>query len=125
MNVDSYREQLDMVVMGKLHALCRRDPLTQKNKTQNSERKRTLTPYHFQGYRVGSDTFVFQLLHDSKLSNNTRWRRECVHEVEPRCSLTLHLSCPTLRMLSGRRVHPSVRSGPPHSPSWQDTWLQE
>ena len=101
MNVDSYREQLDMVVMGKLHALCHRDPLTQKNKTQNSERKRTLTPYHFQGYRVRRDTFVFQLLHDSKLSNNTRWRIECVHEVEPRCSLTLHPSCPTLRMLSG------------------------
>ena len=26
------REQLDMVVMGQLHALCHRDPLTQKNK---------------------------------------------------------------------------------------------
>ena len=49
-----------MVVMGKLHALCHRDPLTQKNKAQNSERKRTLTPYHFQGHRVCRDTFVFQ-----------------------------------------------------------------
>ena len=54
------REQLDMVVMGKLHALCHRDPLTQKNKAQNSERKCTLTPYHFQGHRVCRDTFVFQ-----------------------------------------------------------------
>ena len=26
---------------------------------------------------------------------------ECVHEVEPRCSLTIQPSCPTLRMLSG------------------------
>ena len=43
------REQLDVFVMGKLHALCHRDPLTQKNKALNSERKRTLTPYHFQG----------------------------------------------------------------------------
>ena len=32
------REQLYMVVMGQLHALCHRDPLTQKNKVQNSER---------------------------------------------------------------------------------------
>ena len=54
------REQLDMVVMGQLHALCHRDSLTQKNKAQNSERKRTLTPYHFQGHRVCRDTFVFQ-----------------------------------------------------------------
>ena len=54
------REQLDMVVMGQLHALCHRDPLTQKNKAQNSERKRTLTPYHFQGHCVCRDTFVFQ-----------------------------------------------------------------
>ena len=49
-----------MVVMGKLHALCHRDQLTQKNKAQNSERKRKLTPYHFQGHRVCRDTFVFQ-----------------------------------------------------------------
>ena len=54
------REQLDVVVMGKLHALCHRDSLTQKNKALNSERKRTLTPYHFQGHRVCRDTFVFQ-----------------------------------------------------------------
>ena len=54
------REQLDVVVMGKLHPLCHRDPLTQKNKAQNSERKRTFTPYHFQGHRVCRDTFVFQ-----------------------------------------------------------------
>ena len=48
-----------MVVMGQLHALCHRDPLTQKNKAQNSERKRTFTPYHFQGHRVCRDTLVF------------------------------------------------------------------
>ena len=33
------REQLNMVVMGKLHALCHRDPLTLKNKGQTSEGK--------------------------------------------------------------------------------------
>ena len=34
------------------------------------------------------------------ISKNTGWRMECVHEVEPRCSLTIQPSCPTLRMLS-------------------------
>ena len=49
-----------MVVMGQLHALCHRDPLTQKNKAQNSERKHTFTLYHFQGHLVCRYTFVFQ-----------------------------------------------------------------
>ena len=53
------REQLDVVVMGQLRALCHRDPLTQKNKARHSERKRTCTSYHFQGYHVCRDTFVF------------------------------------------------------------------
>ena len=53
-------EQLNMVVMGQLYALCHRDPLTQKNNAQNSERKRTFTPYHFQGHCMcRGDTFVF------------------------------------------------------------------
>ena len=39
--------------------LCHKDPLTQKNKAQNSEGKRIFTPYHFQGHRVCRDTFVF------------------------------------------------------------------
>ena len=54
------REQLDMVVMGQLRALCQSDPLTHtKNKARNSERKHTCTPYHFQGHHVCRDTFVF------------------------------------------------------------------
>ena len=48
-----------MVVMGQLHAFGHRDPLTQKNKSQNSDRKRTFTPYHFQGHHVCRDTFEY------------------------------------------------------------------
>ena len=73
------REQLDMVVMGQLHALCHRDPLTQKNKAQNSERKRTFTPYHFQGHRVCRDTFVF--LHTMSIA---RLKSIKQHEMENR-----------------------------------------
>ena len=53
------REQLDMVVMGQLHAVCQSNPMTQKSKARNSERKLTSTPYRFQGHRVCRDTFVF------------------------------------------------------------------
>ena len=73
------REQLDMVVMGQLHALCHRDPLTQENKAQNSERKRTFTPYHFQGHRVCRDTFVF--LHTMSIA---RLKAIKQHEMENR-----------------------------------------
>ena len=70
-------EQLNMVVMGQLHALCHRDPLTQKNKAQNSERKRTFTPYHFQGHCVCRDTFVF--LHTMSIA---RLKAIKQHEME-------------------------------------------
>ena len=53
------REQLDVVVMGQLRALCQTNPMTQKSKARNSERKRTSTPYRFKGHRVCRDTFVF------------------------------------------------------------------
>ena len=53
------REQIDMVVMGQLCELCQSDPLTQKSKTRNSERKLTSTQYRFQGHHVCRDTFVF------------------------------------------------------------------
>ena len=46
------REQLDMVVMGQLRALCQRDSLTQRSKARNFERKRTCTLFNFQGHRV-------------------------------------------------------------------------
>ena len=37
------REQLDMVVMGELRAVCQSDSLTQKTKAKNVERQRTST----------------------------------------------------------------------------------
>ena len=73
------REQLDTVLMGELHALCHRDPLTQKYKAQNSERKRTFIPYHFQGHRVCRDTFVF--LHTMSIA---RLKAIKQHEMENR-----------------------------------------
>ena len=34
------REQMDMMVMGQLRALCHRDPQMQKSKAKNTDRKR-------------------------------------------------------------------------------------
>ena len=65
-----------MVVMGQLHALCHRDPLTQKNKVQL---RGTFTPYHFQGHRVCMDTFVF--LHTMSIA---RLKAIKQHEMENR-----------------------------------------
>ena len=77
------REQLDMVVMGQLRTLCQSDPLTQKNKARNSERKRTCTPYHFQGHRVCRDTFVF--LHTMSIARlNTIKQSWMENELCPR-----------------------------------------
>ena len=93
-----------MVVMGQLHALCHRDPLIQKNKAQNSRRKCTLTPYHFQGHRLCRDTFVF--LHTMSIA---RLKAIKQHEMENRmcprgrAKVLPHKQprCPTLSILSG------------------------
>jgi hypothetical protein len=53
------REQMDMVVMGQLCALCHRDPQTQKSKTRNTDRKRTTTLFRYGGYRVCQKVFLF------------------------------------------------------------------
>ena len=53
------REQLDMVIMGQLRALCHMEPSTQKKTARNSQRMRTCTPFHFRGHRVCRNTFVF------------------------------------------------------------------
>ena len=42
-------DQLDMVVMGQLRAVCQSDSMTQKTKARNVERKRTSTQYRFWG----------------------------------------------------------------------------
>ena len=74
------REQMDMVVMGQLCALCHRDPQTQKSKTRNTDRKRTTTLFRYGGYRVCQKVFLF--LHSL---SNTRfeaikrsWRENCL-----------------------------------------------
>ena len=53
------RDQLDMVVMGQLMALCQRDPDTQKTKAKNVARQRTNTQYRFGGHRICQTTFLF------------------------------------------------------------------
>ena len=53
------RDQLDMVVMGQLRALCQSDSMTQKSKAKNTERKRTNTQYRFGGHRICQTTFLF------------------------------------------------------------------
>ena len=53
------KDQLDMVVMGQLRALCQRDSVTQKSKAINTGRKRTNTPYRYGGHRICQTTFLF------------------------------------------------------------------
>ena len=52
-------DELDMVVMGQLRALCHSDPVTQKTKAKNTERRRSTTLYRFGGHRVCQKTFCF------------------------------------------------------------------
>ena len=115
-------EQLDKVVMGKLHALRHRDPLTQKNKVQNSERNRTLTPYHFQGHHVCRDTFVLSI---ARLKTIKQHEMENRMSPRGRAKVLPHNTTKLSDIKECCPVHPSVRRGPRHSPSWQDTWLQE
>ena len=48
-----------MVVMGQLHALCHRDPQTQKSKARNTDRKRTTILFRYGGHRVCQRVFLF------------------------------------------------------------------
>ena len=53
------RDQLDIVVMGQLMALCQRDTDTQKTKANNVAQQRTYTQYLFWGHRICQTTFLF------------------------------------------------------------------
>ena len=59
---DEYRQltcdELDMVVMGQLRALCQSDP-TQKTKAKNTEPRRTMMLCRFGGHRICLETFCF------------------------------------------------------------------
>ena len=52
-------DQLDVMIMGQLSALCQIDPLTQKTKTKNTDRTRTATLFHFGGHRICQMVFLF------------------------------------------------------------------
>ena len=52
-------DELDLVVMGQLRALCQSGPVTQKTKAKNTERRRSTTLFRFGGHRVCQKTFCF------------------------------------------------------------------
>ena len=54
-------DQLDMVVMGQLRALCHTDTVMQKTNSKNSQRQRTATFFRFGGHRICLKMFL--LLH--------------------------------------------------------------
>ena len=83
------RDEMDMVVMGQLRALCQSDSLTQKTKAKNTERTRTATLFRFGGHRICQKMFLF--LH---AMSNTRfeaikwsWRE---NGLRPRVRATVH-----------------------------------
>ena len=53
------RDQLDMVVMGQLRAVCQSDSMTQKTKARNVKIKHASTQYRFGGHRICQATFLF------------------------------------------------------------------
>ena len=52
-------DELDLVVMGQLRAVCQNDPVTQKTKARNTEHRRSTTLFRFGGHRVCQKTFCF------------------------------------------------------------------
>ena len=53
------RDQLDVMVMGQLRALCQIDPLTQKTKSNNMDWTRTATLFRFAGHCICQKVFLF------------------------------------------------------------------
>ena len=56
---DLARDELDLVVMGQLQALTKRDTMTQKERARNKDRVQTSTVYQFGGHKVCLKTFCF------------------------------------------------------------------
>ena len=56
---DLARDELDLVIMGQLQALTKRDTLTQKERAMNKDRVQTSTVYQFGGHKVCFKTFCF------------------------------------------------------------------
>ena len=53
------REQVDLVMMAQLRALCQGDDMTQKTKTKKTARQRTATLFRFGGHRICLTVFLF------------------------------------------------------------------
>ena len=70
------RDQLDVMIMGQLRALCQIDPLTQKTKTKNTDRSRTATLFRFGGHRICHKVFLFlhAMSHQRFKSIKKTWR---------------------------------------------------
>ena len=58
------RQQMDMVVMGQLRALCHRDPQTQRTKAKNTDRQRTTTLFCYGGHRICQKVLPLPSLHE-------------------------------------------------------------
>ena len=70
------RDQLDVMIMGQLRALCHIDPLTQKTKTKNTDRSHTATLFCFGGHRICHKVFLFlhAMSHQRFKSIKKTWR---------------------------------------------------
>ena len=95
------RDELDLVVIGQLQALTKRDSLTQKEKATNTERLQTSTVYQFGGHRICYTTVCF--LHCIKL-DAIRWRMDYDHGDMPTQLHAMRRSCLMLRMWSDSSV---------------------
>ena len=90
------RDQLDIVVMGQLRALCQRDSVTQKSKAINTGRKRPHTD--MEGIASAKQLSSFSTTCQSLVltpSNAVGWRRGYFHGFERRFSHTIQQSCLT------------------------------
>ena len=101
------RDELDLVVMGQLQALTKRDSLTQKEKATNTERLQTSTVYQFGGHRICYTTFCSCIAVGRASwmqSARAGWRMDYDHGDMPTQLHAMRRSCPMLRMWSESSV---------------------
>ena len=118
-------DELDLVVMGQLRALCQSGHVTQKSKAKNTEHRRSPILYRFGGYCVCQKTCCFlHTMSEKRLKAIKASWMENGLGPRVRANVTPH----NITKLSDIKKHSQVsfavcrRSC--HTPSRSDTWLQ-
>ena len=109
------RDELDMVVMGQLRALCQSDPTTQKTKAKNTERRCTMMLCRFGGHCICLETL--HMMSHKRFESLKAWWLENGLCPWMRATVAPH------NVMRRQDVHLTVFLRARH-PSRVDTWLQ-